>query len=294
MRIWHQSFTDLSRMPLYQRTLEAHAAKIVSAETTVAVHGLRPGTYGDDFAPIDAIKYRYLESLNEDQLCEAALAAEREGFDALAIGCFFDPALRAARSLVDIPVVSLAETCMLVACSYGRKFAVVTLCGDASANLLDICEHNGLERRLAGIVSMDPPIDEYTLETDDDSALEVEEGFVRACARAFELGAEVIVPGDGVLNEFLYRRGLSSVGGATVMDSIAVLFCYAVMLARLRETTGMSVSRRQMYLRPPEALLQFGRAFAGRSDLGEHDFSGANDIACISRERPPCRGRTPA
>ena len=262
-------------MPLYRRTLEEHAAKTVSAETNVAVHGLRPGTYGEDFAPIDAIKYRYLESLNEDQLCEAALAAEREGFDALAIGCFFDPALRAARSLVDIPVVSLAETCMLVACSYGRKFAVVTLCGDESANLLDICEHYGLERRLAGILSMDPPIDEYTLEAEDESTVEVEEGFAHACARAFELGAEVIVPGDGVLNEFLYRRGMSNVNGATVMDSIAVLFSYAEMLVRLRETTGMTVSRRQMYLKPPESMLRFGRDFAGRTALTEADFSGS-------------------
>ena len=263
-------------MPLYRRTLEEHAQKVVSAETAVAVHGLLPGTYGEEFAPIDAIKYRYLESLNEDQVCEAALAAEREGFDALAIGCFFDPALRSARSLVDIPVVSLAETCMLVACSYGRKFAVVTLCGDESANLHDICEHYGLERRLAAILPMDPPIDEYTLEAEDDSVLEVEAGFARACTRAFELGAEVIVPGDGVLNEFLYRRGLSDVNGATVMDSIAVLFSYAEMLARLRQTTGMVVSRRQMYLKPPEAMLRFGRSFAGRSALGESDFSGSN------------------
>ena len=274
MRIWHQSFTDLSRMPLYERTLAEHGEKVVGPGTTVTVHGLRPGTYGDEFAPIDAIKYRYLESLNEDQLCEAALAAERHRYDALAIGCFFDPALRAARSLVDIPVVSLAESCMLIACSYGRKFAVVTLCGDESANLLDICEHYGLERRLAGVISMDPPIDEYTLEAEDESVIEVERGFERACARAFELGAEVIVPGDGVLNEFLYRRGLSAVDGATVMDSIAVLFTHAEMLARLRARTGMTASRRQMYLRPPAAMTVFGRTFAGRQDLTEADFSG--------------------
>ena len=275
MRIWHQSFTDLSRMPLYRRTLEEHADKVMDGRGTVAVHGLRPGTYGDDFAPIDAIKYRYLEILNEDQLCEAALAAEREGFDAVAIGCFFDPALRAARSLVDIPVVSLAETCMLVACSYGRKFAVVTLCGDESANLADLCEQYGLERRLAGILSMDPPIDEYTLEAEGDDVAAVSEGFARSCARAFELGAEVIVPGDGVLNEFLYRQGTSEVGGATVMDSIAVLFCHAEMLVRLRQAVGMTVSRRQMYLKPPEAMLRFGRDFAGRAELTEADFSGS-------------------
>src|SRR3990167_3293472 len=116
MRIWHQSFTDLTMVPLYRRTLVEHASRAVDAGTEVVVHGLRPGTYGRDFVPIDAIRHRYLESLNELQVCEAVLTAEREGYNAVALGCFFDPALRQARSLVDIPVVSLLETCMLLAC----------------------------------------------------------------------------------------------------------------------------------------------------------------------------------
>jgi allantoin racemase len=276
MRIWHQSFTDLSRMPLYRETLVQHAGRVTSPGTEVNVHGLRPGTYGDQFAPIDAIKYRYLESLNEEQLCEAALAAELAGFDAVAIGCFFDPALRAARSLVDIPVVSLAETCMLVACSYGRRFAVVTLCGDESANLTDLCEQYGLERRLAGILSMEPTIDEYALEERGGSVAAVDQGFRNACRRAFELGAEVIIPGDGVLNEYLYRHPCGDAVGATVLDATGVLFAYAEMLVNLRERAGMTVSRRQLYLKPPAEMLQFARAFSGRQPLRESDFSGGD------------------
>jgi Asp/Glu/hydantoin racemase len=276
IKIWHQSFTDLSQMEFYKRTLQEHAANVVGPETSVAVHGLRPGTYGGGIAPIDAIKFRYLEMLNEDQLCEAALAAERDGFDALAIGCFFDPALRAARSLVDIPVVSLAETCGLIACSYGRKFAVVTLCGEESANLVELYEQYGLDRRLAGVLSMDPPIDEFTLEAEDDTVVEVQRGFERACERALDLGAEVIVPGDGVLNEFLYRQGWSTIGGGTtVMDSIATLFNYAEMLVGLRRNSGMLASRRQMYVKPEAAMLRSAREFAAREALAEADFSGA-------------------
>ena len=264
-------------MPLYRETLEEHAGRVASPGTEIAVHGLRPGTYGDAFAPIDAIKYRYLESLNEEQLCEAALAAELAGFDAVAIGCFFDPALRAARSLVDIPVVSLAETCMLVACSYGRRFAVVTLCGDESANLTDLCEQYGLERRLAGILSMEPTIDEYALEERGGSVAAVDQGFRKACERAFELGAEVIIPGDGVLNEYLYRHPFGDALGATVLDATGVLFAYAEMLVNLRERAGMRVSRRQLYLKPPPEMLQFARAFSGRQPLRESEFSGANN-----------------
>ncbi|MYZ46248.1 aspartate/glutamate racemase family protein [Propylenella binzhouense] len=274
MRIWHQSFTDLDRVPLYRRTLEAHGAAVLDAGDTVAVHGLRPGTYGDDFVPIDAIRHRYLEFLNEAQICEAALAAERAGYDAMAIGCFYDPALRMARSLVEIPVVGLSETCMLVACSLGSKFALVALNEDQRVQHEELAVAYGLERRMAGVVPMDPPIDEYVLEDEGEGAQAIEDGFRRACARAMAQGAEVIIPGDGVLNEFVYRRGLLQVEGATVMDSLGVLFRYAAFMAGTQAAMGLKVSRVRHYAMPGAGMLAHARAVAGAAALDESDFSG--------------------
>ena len=45
MRIWHHSFTDLTVMPLYRKTIAEHAAAVMGKDVTVKVHGLRPGTY---------------------------------------------------------------------------------------------------------------------------------------------------------------------------------------------------------------------------------------------------------
>jgi len=101
MRIWHQSFSDLDLVPRYRATLREHANRVLPPGDTVELHGLRPGTYGRDFAPIHAIRHRYLEFLNEAQICEAALTAERAGYDAFPLGCFYDPAFRSALSLVD-------------------------------------------------------------------------------------------------------------------------------------------------------------------------------------------------
>ena len=55
MRIWHHSFTDLTVMPLYRKTITEHAAAVMGKDATVSVHGLRPGTYTEGCAPIDAI-----------------------------------------------------------------------------------------------------------------------------------------------------------------------------------------------------------------------------------------------
>jgi allantoin racemase len=274
MRIWHQSFTDLTVMPLYRKTLTEHARAVMGTEAAVSVHGLRPGTYTQGCAPIDAIKYRYVAQVQEMQICDAALVAEREGFDAVAIGCFFDPGLRAARSLVNIPVLGLGETCALVACSLGRKFGLVTLCEDQSADYADLMHAYGLERRFAGAVSVDPPIDEFALEADEATARAIEERFDHACARVIERGAEIVIPADGVLNEFLVRRGrLSAHGDVPVMDSLGVLFQHAAFLVRLAQTTGLGVSRHQMYARPSPTLIEHVRRFSRQPALG-NDFSG--------------------
>lgn len=103
IRIWHQSFTDLTVMPIYRKTLSEHAKAVMGSEAEVRVHGLRPGTYAEACAPIAAIRHRWVAAVQELQVADAALVAEREGFHAMAIGCFFDPGLREARSLVEIP-----------------------------------------------------------------------------------------------------------------------------------------------------------------------------------------------
>ena len=51
------------------------------------------------------------------------MQAADQGYDAVAIGCFLDPAMQEAREVVSIPVIGLGETSMLMACMYGYKFS---------------------------------------------------------------------------------------------------------------------------------------------------------------------------
>lgn len=274
MRIWHQSFSDLDRVPIYRGTLARHAAQVMPAGDEVVVHGLRPGTYGAEFAPIHAIRHRYLEFLNETQVCEAALAAERAGYDAFALGCFYDPALRAARSLVDIPCVGLSETCMLVACSLGHRFGLVSLEESQRAQHEELARAYGLRERLAAVVPMSPAIDEYMLEAEHGAALPLVEAFSGACRRLVDAGAEVLIPGDGFLNEFVWRHGITTLHGAVVMDALGTLFRYAGFMVGARQALGLQVSRAGHYVKPPPAMLEQARAAAGVQPMDEEAFSG--------------------
>ncbi|TDH59335.1 hypothetical protein E2C06_27835 [Dankookia rubra] len=275
MRIWHQSFSDLDLAPIYRATLARHAKAVLPPGDSVVLHGLRPGTYGRDFAPIHAIRHRYLEYLNEAQVVEAALAAERAGYDAFALGCFHDPALRSVRSLVDIPCVGLSETCMLVACSLGQRFGMVSLEASQRARHEELAGSYGLRERLAGVVAMHPPIDEYSLEGDEDTAGPLAEAFHAACARLVEMGSEVIILSDGFLNEFVWRHGLKTSHGAVVMDALGTLFRYAQFMVGAWASIGLQVSRAGRCARPPAAMLAEARAVAGAIDMVDSDFSGA-------------------
>jgi allantoin racemase len=112
------------------------------------------------------------------------------------------------------------------------------------------------------------------LEGDDAATAPIVEGFHRACRRAIEAGAEVIIPGDGVLNEFVWRRKLLRFENATVMDALGVLFRYAAFMAGARTAIGLQVSRLRTYAKPSSAMLDHARGFAGIRPIDENEFSG--------------------
>src|SRR5690606_31220992 len=91
-------------------------------------------------------------------------------------------------------------------------------------------------------------------------------------------GAEVIVPGDGVLNEFLYRRGLLEMVVMPIMDALGVLFRYAAFMATGRKAIGLTMSRRLHYARPSPAMLDHARSAAGLAEWREEDFSGGPSV----------------
>jgi Asp/Glu/hydantoin racemase len=214
-----------------------------------------------------------LRVFGEVQVCEAALAAQEAGYDAFALGCFFDPALHAARSLVDIPVVSLTESCMLTACSLGRRFAIVSVTPFQKMLTEDLARAYGLQDRMAGVVAMSPAVKLFDLERPE-SAATITTSFRAACAEALALGAEVIIPGDGVLNEFLVHHDVLKVDGAVVVDSLGVLFHHAEFMARAKAAGVLDTSRQQLYAKPTQAMLDHTRNFHGALSRSESDFPG--------------------
>ena len=82
--------------------------------------------------------------------------AEEEGYDAAVSYCFGDPALKAAKEKLTIPVVGIHEPAIHLACMLGRKFSIIGIGGCGGRGYLeDLVKEYGLEHRLASVRSLD-------------------------------------------------------------------------------------------------------------------------------------------
>lgn len=264
MRIWYQSFGDLTTLPRYRASLERHTTLIAESANVITVHGLNAGTYGSGAVPpISFTRYPFLKYLNQLQIVQKALEAERSGYDAFAIGCYHDPGLREARSVVDIPVLSIGEASMLVACSHAKSFGVVTMCREFADYTALLVRDYGLESRLAAIEIMEPVLTEFDMEDPDQVASVITSGFEHAARCLQRAGAEMVIPGDGNLNEALWALSIREAAGIPVMDAVGCLVKLSECYGSLHRLTGLTTSRASYFAKPPidqlhDVLSQYG------------------------------------
>lgn len=138
----------------------------------------------------ETLESSYDETMTGRYLVEEVEEAEKEGFDAVVIDCALDPALRAAKEVSNIPVVSAGEAAIALALLLGSKFSIIA---PTQASISPF-EHNvrsyGLTSRLASIRHIGIPILELMDVDKAKSAIKSE------CQRAIEEdGADVIVLG---------------------------------------------------------------------------------------------------
>jgi allantoin racemase len=250
IRIWHQSITDISRLPGYAQRLASIGTAAARNGTTITIHGVAPGSYPEGVAPIAALRSAWAHHLLSTQVILGAITAAEEGYDAVTISCFFDPGLREAREMSGIPVVSACESAVLAATSRGALAGLIALDRHQALFLRRLVAQHGLTKRVASIVTVSPEITEYDLEGNlsDDALLgRMEAASIRAVAD----GAGIIVPAEGVLNARLASLGIDEIAGVPVLDSFATLIAHAEMLVQV---AGGSERRRPEFKRPWQDL----------------------------------------
>lgn len=254
MRIYYQSMTPLHALPGYVNSLAAHVKAVCPADTEVQFHGIDEA-YFEGSSPTEVYRYPYLKHRILGGVVERGREAQAQGFDCFVLGSFSEPYLTELRSVLDIPVISMAESAALLACSFAPKFAFVSLSTISARRLSAIIEGHGLVSRVSGFHALSTPVNEPQLEAAFADPAQVVTLFRQTALEAVAQGADAVIPAEGVISEVLHGAGVRQIDGATVVDSIGATLLYANMLVQAQRHSGMGVGRRWGYLRPTPAML---------------------------------------
>lgn len=140
----------------------------------------------------EAIEQEYDEIWSELPTLKEAEKAQDENYDGVIIYCFNDPAVRAAKEKLSIPVVGLMEAAVNIAMLLGRKFSIITTTKRGIGTTEDLLKMYGFYEKCASIrvVEMD------VLELSDKGKLE--EMALRVSKYAIENdNADVLILGCG-------------------------------------------------------------------------------------------------
>jgi Asp/Glu/hydantoin racemase len=256
MRIWVQVFSSPDRNPDFHKALKEHLSSVAGPDHQIEVYGSKRGGLGEQFRFFQAIDTADL--IDNILKCKNAKGAQR--YDAFVSLNSTDPVLHEAREILDIPVLGFLETNALMACMMGQKFSLITPNLKFAVSYRQKLELYKLTDRLASIEAMDfPNLTDYRKAyTDPEVHKRFTDEFDRAARRAVAAGAEVIIPcGSHAVLEA--RRKQREIDGALVVDGLAILMKMTIMQVELQKLMGMVVSRKRLYEKPGESVLERAR-----------------------------------
>ena len=249
-KIWFQGATDREQHSIYISKLEAHLAAIVNPNFTPEFHTVTPPATTTHALTELRIGYEIIRNVVD---------AERQGYDAVAITHFQDAGLQEAKSAVDIPVLGLGETTLHHACTLGRKLGLITI------NPIFIPWHEdqiiryGLQGRVAGVRAVNAKVSDFMQAfASEEHFQQLYQQWEREVRILLDAGADVIVPAGGLPMLLFASAHGAAIEGAPCVNGLAILTKAAEMAIELKHSTGLSVSRRTNYAKPPaQALNEF-------------------------------------
>jgi allantoin racemase len=247
VRVWYQSFVDPAEQAPYINRLRERLRMIASPDIEVVVHGI---------APPDRFFHPITEFRCAEQTIDAALEAERQGYDAFVIGHFQEPGLIECRGAIDMPVISLGEAAMLFACSIGRRIGLITIDPVFVAWHEEQIIRHGLQQRFGGVTAITCDLPRFMRAFEDgDEYAAVRADFVRQVKPLVARGCDVLIPAGGLPMLLFAREQPFLIDGAVVLDGIATVMKATEMAIALHRLTGVAASRAGLYSRAPAGAI---------------------------------------
>jgi allantoin racemase len=194
---------------------------------------------------LENIDYYASKHLAEVAVMKAAVAAERDGFDAFVIGCCYDPGLTQAREIVSIPVVGPLEASVGLARPFGHRFAVVTDHHKAVPEIEDRIRVYGQEANCRGVTAVGWFVDDMIR----DPAAVAEDAYTAALETMTALRAETVIIGCTIVSACYEKaaRNDERLATASVLNPNVLALKQAEILADLAAQGQYRICRQGYY-----------------------------------------------
>ena len=192
------------------------------------------------------LEYHYYEALVLTDTLHVVKRAEKEGYHAALIGCFYDPGLREAREITDKLVVTApAEASMHIAATLGDKFSIMVGRKKWIPKMRENVVKYGFEEKLASFKSVNLGVYEFQKDLPETSR-RLQEAAREAVEKDL---AEVIIL--GCTAQFGFYRELQKDIGVPVIDPILAALKYAELLIEVKKRFNWGHSKIYGFEGPP-------------------------------------------
>jgi allantoin racemase len=194
------------------------------------------------------IDYFYSKHLVELAVFERVMRAEEEGFDAVIVGCCYDPGVRVARELVDIPVIGTMEASMQMAPNFAHSYTIVTDHHKAAPYIDDYARTSGLGGNCRGVRTIEWFVRDMINDTDS-----VAKDTIETSRRVIaETRSEMIVMGCTIVAACYQSYLMQGNSGPefTILNPNLMALKMAETMADLKQKGDYRLSRVGYYEKP--------------------------------------------
>lgn len=214
--------------------------KVVRPGTEVVVENNKRG--------IPFIRHAYFQMLMVPDVVERIYQAEKEGFDGVFVSCCFEPGVKEAREIVDIPVVGGSLPGVFLARQLGQKFGFITDTKRADAQTYDLFKQFKLDVEMVRLDSVSMGAEEVAINPQKNY-----ERVIELARKMVSEGADVIVNGCTVVSAYFSEQEVpNDLKRIPIIDSNVASIKTLEMLVDLHKTLGITVSRNIYYQKPQE------------------------------------------
>jgi len=218
--------------------MQEYLAQHKGVDTEVDVIGLEKGP--------QHLEYHYYELLAALELMNIIKQAEKDGYDAAIIGCFYDPFVREAKEICTRMVVTgLAEASMQLASNLGDNFSIISGRQKCTPTFRANTHKYGYADKLASFRHLDLGVAD--LQADLCVTADRMESAIAQAVK--EDQAEVIVLGCSMM--FGFYEKMQKKYGVPVIDPMLAGFKHAEYLVEMRDQFGWYTSKVGEYETPP-------------------------------------------